>query len=272
MRCSALTLISGRRRCAGLPSPSRAPAEPESACSERVCGSQRHCWFLSARYPRFAGGRLLFCSISGLSSSLDIVALMKPDRPPRCAAPIATALMWSTPLLPGSPRLIALAHRIHAQIVGLALRLRLALLPDRDCRGRCLDGVPAQLEVALAAAEVIQRSNGDSCSRMRCVAGPHKVSSLRLRWPAIRCRLACSARRSCADGRRAGWASPLHAEWAFYAVSFSCSNSLLLARCIRTAASVSLRAPAMRFSVSTLIPGRRYCAGLSSASRVSSGV
>jgi hypothetical protein len=171
MRCRALTLIPGRRRCAGA----GAPAEPDSACSERVYGSQRHCWFQSARCPRSAGGPLLLCSISGLSSNLDIVALMKPDRPPRCAAPISRAWMWSTPLLPGSPRLIALMHRIHAQIAGLALRLRLALLPDRDRRERCLDGVPARLAVALAAAEVVQMSNGDSCSRVRCVAGPHNV-------------------------------------------------------------------------------------------------
>ena len=109
----------------------------------------------------------MLCSISGLSSSLDIVALMKPDRPPRCAAPIATALTWSTPLLPGPPRLIALVHRIHAQLAGLALRLRLTPLSDRDRRGTCLDGVPARLAVALAAAQVVQMSNEfDVCSRV----------------------------------------------------------------------------------------------------------
>ena len=33
------------------------------------------------------------------------------------------------------------------------------------------DGVPARLAVALAATQVVQMSNGDSCSRMRWVTG-----------------------------------------------------------------------------------------------------
>jgi hypothetical protein len=54
--------------------------------------------------------------------------------------------MWSTPLLAGPPppRLIALVHRIHAQIAGLGLRLRLAPLP-----------------VALAAAQAVELSKRD---------------------------------------------------------------------------------------------------------------
>src|SRR5208282_5703352 len=58
----------------------------------------------------------------------------------------------------------------------------------------------------------------------------------------------------------------------FYAVSRSFSNNLLFACCMRRAASVSLRAPAMRFRALMLSPWRRNCAGFSSASRVSSGV
>jgi len=57
-----------------------------------------------------------------------------------------------------------------------------------------------------------------------------------------------------------------------YAVCRSFSNSLLWACCIRRAASVSLRAPAMRLRALMLSFGRRYCAGLSSPNKLSSGV
>ena len=57
-----------------------------------------------------------------------------------------------------------------------------------------------------------------------------------------------------------------------YAVSRIFSNSLLLACCIRRAASVSLMAAATRFKALMLSPWRRYCAGLSNSNRVSSGV
>src|ERR1035437_6663455 len=42
------------------------------------------------------------------------------------------------------------------------------------------------------------------------------------------------------------------------------ANSLRLPCCIRCAASVSLLVLPMRFSVSTVSPGRRYCCGLGS--------
>jgi hypothetical protein len=41
---------------------------------------------------------------------------------------------------------------------------------------------------------------------------------------------------------------------------------------MRCAASVSLRVPAMRCKTAGVSPGRRYCAGLGKANRVSSGV
>jgi hypothetical protein len=54
-----------------------------------------------------------------------------------------------------------LVHCIHAQKAGLALRLRLAPLPDRHLRRTCLDVVQAPLAVALAAAQIALMSNGD---------------------------------------------------------------------------------------------------------------
>jgi len=65
---------------------------------------------------------------------------------------------------------------------------------------------------------------------------------------------------------------PLRIGPRAYAVSRSFSNSLLFASRIRRAASVSLMAAATRFSAFMLSPSRRYCAGLSSSDRVSSGV
>src|SRR5208337_524765 len=50
------------------------------------------------------------------------------------------------------------------------------------------------------------------------------------------------------------------------------AKSWRLACCMRCAASVSLRVPAMRCKTATVSPGRRYCAGLGKASSVSSGV
>jgi hypothetical protein len=61
-------------------------------------------------------------------------------------------------------------------------------------------------------------------------------------------------------------------SFRFHPVGRSFSNSLLFACCMRRAASVSLRAPAMRFKALMLSPWRKYCAGLSSANKVSSGV
>jgi len=58
----------------------------------------------------------------------------------------------------------------------------------------------------------------------------------------------------------------------FYAVSRMRSKSFALACCMRRAASVSLMAAATLFSAFMLNPSRRYCAGLSSNDRVSSGV
>ena len=52
----------------------------------------------------------------------------------------------------------------------------------------------------------------------------------------------------------------------------NCSKSLCLACCMRRAASVSLMSPAMRSSVATMRPGRRYCWGLGSFNSVSRGV
>jgi hypothetical protein len=69
-----------------------------------------------------------------------------------------------------------------------------------------------------------------------------------------------------ARGWEPGWLARLHA------LSRSWSKSLVLACCMRRAASVSLIVPAMRFRALMLSPGRRYCAGESSLSRVSSGV
>jgi hypothetical protein len=51
-----------------------------------------------------------------------------------------------------------------------------------------------------------------------------------------------------------------------------CSKSFALACCMSLAASVSLRTAATRFSALTLSPGRKYWAGWSSSSKVSSGV
>ena len=88
-------------------------------------------------------------------------------------------------------RLIALMHRVQAQKSGLALRLRLAPLADRDRRGPRLGVVEKPLTIALVVAQVIQMSYGDrrqprilrlacrtrySRSRMRRVAGPLSVS------------------------------------------------------------------------------------------------
>src|SRR5208337_794790 len=50
------------------------------------------------------------------------------------------------------------------------------------------------------------------------------------------------------------------------------AKSRRLACCMRAAASVSLRIPAMRCKTAGVSPGRRYCAGLGKANRVSSGV
>ena len=58
----------------------------------------------------------------------------------------------------------------------------------------------------------------------------------------------------------------------FYALSRKRGKSFALACCMRRAASVSLRAAAMRLRAFMVSPGRRYGAGLCSASRVSSGV
>ena len=69
-----------------------------------------------------------------------------------------------------------------------------------------------------------------------------------------------------------GWILRKCSSHGLPAGSRNCSNSLLFACCMRWAASVSLRAAAMRFRAVTLSPGRRYCAGLWSASSVSSGV
>src|SRR5665213_951363 len=51
-----------------------------------------------------------------------------------------------------------------------------------------------------------------------------------------------------------------------------CSNMVLLACCIRRAASVSLIDAATRLSAATLSPGRRNCCGRLSESKVSNGV
>ena len=58
-------------------------------------------------------------------------------------------------------RLIALMHRIQAQIAGLALRIGLAPLADRDRRGPRLDVVQTPLAVTLALAQVVQMSHRD---------------------------------------------------------------------------------------------------------------
>src|ERR1039457_3485425 len=52
----------------------------------------------------------------------------------------------------------------------------------------------------------------------------------------------------------------------------NCSKSLRLACCMRWAASVSLRAAAMRCKTATVSPGRKYCAVWDMACSVSSGV
>jgi hypothetical protein len=58
----------------------------------------------------------------------------------------------------------------------------------------------------------------------------------------------------------------------FYALSRKRGKSFALACCMRRAAPVSLRGAAMRLRAFMVSPGRRYGAGLCSASRVSSGV
>jgi hypothetical protein len=68
--------------------------------------------------------------------------------------------------LGAASRLIALMHRIQAQIARLALRIGLVPFANRDRRGACLDVVQSPLAVTLALAQVVQMSDRD-CSQLR---------------------------------------------------------------------------------------------------------
>ena len=108
-------------------------------------------------------------------------------------------------------------HRVQAQIAGLALRIGLASLADRDHRGPRLDVVQSPLAIALALAQVVQVSHGDGrqphvlplavkleprapqCAASRARSGSRAPRRPR---PTTRCRPACSDPESVAADKR----------------------------------------------------------------------